>query len=339
MPGSLRLILLFLLAASASFATGQAANSASKGADDSIYAECQKTVHTGAEACTCEEKLYARRDAELNAVYQRALVQLGKLGDDLASDNGGHIKIDGKDQPPAFFQDLLRDAERKWIAYRQAECNSASEQYETAATGEMSCQSLNYCNALLTKHRTDELTSNYDLGDATNAPATSSNSGIATKIYKNATYGFQFQYPSSMSAGNSGYGYLDVPVVSFQISQQYPKTNFDDAGFAVSASPVKSLSECLAKSSPTEDDKNAFKTKTSINGTDFYSAEGNEGACGNIYESKIYRALSGSQCIELIEVIHTSNIGNFDPGTVKAVDEKPIWKILDQVAASFQFTK
>lgn len=110
MPASLRLILPLLLASSASFATGQATNSTPKGADDSIYAECQKTVQIGAEACICEERLYARRDAELNAVYQRALVQLGKLGDDIASDNGGHIKIDGKDQPPAFFQDLLRDA-------------------------------------------------------------------------------------------------------------------------------------------------------------------------------------------------------------------------------------
>lgn len=85
-PVSLGLILPFLLAASATLANEQDTNSAPKRADDPIYTACQKNVHSGAEACKCEEELYTRRDAELNTAYRRALVQLGKLGDDLASD-------------------------------------------------------------------------------------------------------------------------------------------------------------------------------------------------------------------------------------------------------------
>ena len=138
-----------------------------------------------------------------------------------------------------------------------------------------------------------------------------------------------------MSPGSDGYGYLDVAIVGFQISQQYPKTNFGDAGFAVSASPAKTLPGCLAKSPPPADD--AFKTKTTINGTDFYFAKGDDNGCGNIYEFKIYRTLSaGRTCIEISETIHTHNIGNFDPGTVKEVDEKSIWKTLDQMIKSPQ---
>ena len=61
-------------------------------------------------------------------------------------------------------------------------------------------------------------------------------------------------------------------------------------------------------------------------------------AMGSIYEQRVYRNYTDKSCFELRETLHTSNIGNYDPGTVKEVDEKPIWDKLDAIASSFRFT-
>ena len=250
----------------------------------------------------------------------------------------GNTHLDEKDRPPTYFQDQLKDAQRKWVAFRDAECNSVSSQYVFAATGAMSCASSNLCSALLTKHRSDELEANYELNDGPPMPASNSQPASKTQTYKNTTYGFQFDYPVAMSPGPGSYGNLKVQIVQLQIPQSYPKTNFVDAAFSVSASPAKTLVDCLASSAPANGD--GFKTKTIINGADFYLTSGDDRGMGNIYQSKVYRAFAGNQtCIELDETLHTSNIGMYAPGTVTEVDQGPIWKTLDQVTSTFKFIK
>jgi uncharacterized protein YecT (DUF1311 family) len=305
---------------------------------DSAYIACQKLDRPGAMSCECFQQLNDRRDAELNAVYKRALAELDQMGRDLTAEQGGHLRIDEKDRPPTYFQDQLKDAQRKWVAFRDAECNSVSSQYVFAATGAMSCASSNLCSALLTKHRSDELEANYELNDGPPMPASNSQPASKTQTYKNTTYGFQFDYPVAMSPGPGSYGNLKVQIVQLQIPQSYPKTNFVDAAFSVSASPAKTLVDCLASSAPANGD--GFKTKTIINGADFYLTSGDDRGMGNIYQSKVYRAFAGNQtCIELDETLHTSNIGMYAPGTVTEVDQGPIWKTLDQVTSTFKFIK
>ena len=62
---------------------------------------------------------------------------------------------------------------------------------------------------------------------------------------------------------------------------------------------------------------------------------------GNFYESKVYRTIknTGGICIEISETIHTSNIGNYTPGTVTQVKQSDVQATLDPIVQSFKFKR
>ena len=156
------------------------------------------------------------------------------------------------------------------------------------------------------------------------------------QTYKNGTYGFQFIYPTSLAFVTPNYANLEDKIAQLQIPQNsYPKTNFGDAAFAVSATNASSLDACLALNQPEGSD--GFKTKVAINGTDFYMTKSSGAGAGNLYEANVYRAFVGNQnCIELNATVHTLNIGNFDPGTVTAVDKTAVQRQLNDILQSFK---
>lgn len=156
--------------------------------------------------------------------------------------------------------------------------------------------------------------------------------------YKNSAYNFQFDYPATFALTDPNYGNLENKIVQVQLlSGAYPKTNFDDAAFTVSRKTAKSLSECLTMNEP--EGGTGFKNGTTVNGIKFYTTTGNGAGAGNYYETKIYRTFASSECFEIVETIHTSNIGNFDPGTVTEINKTPIWTELDNILSTFNFTK
>lgn len=174
-----------------------------------------------------------------------------------------------------------------------------------------------------------------------NNPATSSTPSttpVSTlQIYKNGTYGFEFKYSPDMVFVTPVYASLQDKIVELSIPHDsYPKTNFGDAAFSVSASYSKSLAACLSQNPPENGD--GFKTKTEINGQPFYMTSSTGAGAGNRYDATFYRTLIGTQtCVELGETIHTSNIGNYDPGTVTEVDKKVVQAKLDKILSSFTF--
>lgn len=169
-----------------------------------------------------------------------------------------------------------------------------------------------------------------------NQPATTT---ALFQTYKNGTYGFEFQYPSDTVFVTPNYALLEDKIVEIGIPQtDYPKTNFGDAAFSVSASFAKSLAACLSQNPPENGD--GFKTKTELNGIPFYMTSSTGAGAGNRYNSKIYRTLSGNQtCLELNETIHTSVIDNYPPGTVTEVDKNIIQSRLDKMLSTFKFSQ
>ena len=159
-----------------------------------------------------------------------------------------------------------------------------------------------------------------------------------TRTYSNATYGFTFDYPTSMELVTPTYGNLKDEVVQVQIPKEaYTGTNFDDAAISVSAQSAKSLDDCLALTPPEGSD--GFKTKAIIHGVDFYVTKSSDAGAGNFYESKVYRTVKskGGTCIEISETIHTSNIDNYTPGTVTEVNQSDVQAKLDPIVQSFKF--
>lgn len=170
------------------------------------------------------------------------------------------------------------------------------------------------------------------IGSGMQVPATTN------QTYKNSAYKFQFDYDKDFSFVNANYANLEEKIVQVELPGSiFPKTNLSNAGFAVSMSTSKNEKECLTVNLP--EGVEAFTKKTTINGQEFFTANGNGAGAGNFYESKNYRAFVGTSCFEINETIHTANIGNFDPGTVTEVDKDAVWKKLDAITASFKFTK
>ena len=136
------------------------------------------------------------------------------------------------------------------------------------------------------------------------------------------------------------YGNLKDEVVQVQIPKKaYTGTNFDDAAISVSTQSAKSLNDCLSLTPPEGSD--GFKTKITINGVSFYMTNSNGAGAGNFYESKVYRTAksAGGTCIEISETIHTSNIGNYTPGTVTEVNQSDVQAKLDPIVQSFKFKR
>lgn len=158
------------------------------------------------------------------------------------------------------------------------------------------------------------------------------------QTYKNGTYNFEFQYPADMIFVTPIYPSLEDKIVQISIKQSaYPKTNFGDAAFSVSAQYADNLQDCLKLNAPENADR--FSTKVTINGIDFYMSQGTGAGAGNYYESRVYRTLSsGHMCVELNETLHTSNIYNYPPNTVTEVDKNAVWARLDQILDTFKFT-
>jgi len=192
------------------------------------------------------------------------------------------------------------------------------------------------CNKAQAPTNTDNLPFSPDQptsGNQNSSPAPAA----AVSTYRNATYNFEFQYSAEFSFTDAIYANLQQKIVQVNLAQsEYPKTNFGDAALSFSIQPVSSLQACL--SANLSENAAGFKETRSINGVTFYLGQGNGAAAGNFYDSRIFRTFRSGSCFEIAETLHTSNIGNYEPGTVTEVDPKPIWERLDKILASFKFT-
>ena len=154
------------------------------------------------------------------------------------------------------------------------------------------------------------------------------------QTYTDATYHFQFKYSSDFNVVTPNYALLSQKINQVQLpSSTFPKTNFGDGGFAVSVQTVTSEQECLSANMP--EGSTGFNDTQTINGVIFHKTTGMGAGAGNFYESKTYRTLRNSMCYEISETIHTSNIANYDPGTVSEVDKNAVWTKLDEVLSTF----
>jgi hypothetical protein len=192
----------------------------------------------------------------------------------------------------------------------------------------------------------ENLNGNLNTGNQTNGqnttsqPSETTNNGQTTpklQTFQSSKYKFQFQYPQEFALTTARYGNLNDKVIQVEMSSDnYPNTNFNDAGFAVTASPAQSQNQCLTASKP--EGSSDFSNTTTINGIKFYWTNGTGAGAGNLYDSKIYRTYNKNTCLEISETVHTSNLGNYTPGTVQEVNKDPIWQKLDGILQTFKFT-
>lgn len=171
-----------------------------------------------------------------------------------------------------------------------------------------------------------------------NATTTQSSilAGVADQTWVDSKLSFSIAHPSDFASSSTDFaGYLPLtqtPLVSFVVPQSmYKGTNLEEAGVYVGAtSSPQALTSCT---SPMQGETLSHET---INGADFVVATSTEAGAGNLYESKIYRRIENGWCVEIVEMLHSGNIGNYTPGAVKEFDKAYFDGILDAIVHTYR---
>jgi hypothetical protein len=126
----------------------------------------------------------------------------------------------------------------------------------------------------------------------------------------------------------------DTTVACFQYNgTEYKGTNLEGAGFSVNVlRETRNLQDCA------KIDTGSFPIKTeTIHGTPFHYGETGEVATGHSTGGPTYRAFHEGVCFEITAWIAATNLGVFDPGTVKGFDSTKLNKLLDRMVHTFRF--
>jgi hypothetical protein len=115
-------------------------------------------------------------------------------------------------------------------------------------------------------------------------------------------------------------------------------TNFQAAAFSVNElKKVTDESECLKVEEPPPHVGTA--RNEIVNGVKFQVTETDGVGLGNFIDGYVYRNFHNRKCYELDIRIASSNIANYDPGTVKSFDSEKVQRALKAVLGSFRFIR
>ncbi len=130
-------------------------------------------------------------------------------------------------------------------------------------------------------------------------------------------------------------GFLGNPLVTMAFpdgSFATPKSNFSEGYATVSSNKSKNTeSKCFAKPAEATGEFVDVDTNTTMKRIDASDA-----GAGNLYTSRIYRTLYDNVCYEVALTVHTTNVDNYDPGTVVEFDKEQAFAILETIRNSFK---
>ena len=163
---------------------------------------------------------------------------------------------------------------------------------------------------------------------------------VASVRYENTQFGFSLSRPQTSAVRTQGFeAYLPLtqaPVVAITLpTELFEGTNLGEAGVYIGASSSPAI---ISKwDLPSADSGETPAGTVDLNGNSFAVFTSTEAAAGNIYEERIYRALRNGTCFEIVELLHSGNIGNYDPGTVVEFDRATFQGYLEAIVQTFSF--
>ena len=145
---------------------------------------------------------------------------------------------------------------------------------------------------------------------------------------------FGLSYPDEFApahyAAGEVYKFPPELVLQYIDTPQYVSTNLNEAyfllGFSTDPQAVSTCTQLASLDGP----ENVVGNVT-INGVSFTKSQGTGVGAGNIYETTHYRAAYNGTCYEITYFIHSGNIGNYTPGTVKEFDHDALLQKFDQI--------
>jgi hypothetical protein len=162
--------------------------------------------------------------------------------------------------------------------------------------------------------------------------------GVASVLYEDTQYGFSLYRPESSAIHTQDFeGYLPLtqtPVVAIVLpAALFEGTNLGEAGVYVGASSSPAVTSSW--NLPSAENGEISAGTVTLGGVSFAVFTSTGAAAGNIYEERIYRALRDGVCLEIVELLHSSNIGNYDPGTVVEFDKAKFQGYLEAIVRTF----
>ncbi|WP_421724166.1 MliC family protein [Bauldia sp.] len=146
-------------------------------------------------------------------------------------------------------------------------------------------------------------------------------------VFASSEFGFSLRYPPGYTV-DGGYVYQglgpnnDITGVAFTI----PAAMTDGTNLAsdtkLSVETLPDLSDCAA---PAFLPSGATPAETiTENGTEYSVASLSDAGAGNLYDQRVYALVGTSPCLAVRTFIHSTNLANYDPGTVVAFDEQAL---------------
>ncbi len=157
------------------------------------------------------------------------------------------------------------------------------------------------------------------------------------EVYASGSNGFSIRYPVGYSVDES-YRYqefgpgLDIGGVKFVIpATMATGVNLSNFDTGVSVEEILNTQECSA---------NLFVDQANPavsiidRGVSYSVAEMSGAGAGNFYEEKVWVILGINPCIAVRYFIHSTNIGNYTPGTIKEFDKQALIDQFDEIRRS-----
>ncbi len=76
--------------------------------------------------------------------------------------------------------------------------------------------------------------------------------------------------------------------------------------------------------------------QVSENGVDYVVADESGAGAGNFYEERVYAIPGTMPCVAIRYFIHSTNVGNYEPGTVAEFDRAALLKEFDKIRHSLK---
>jgi hypothetical protein len=151
------------------------------------------------------------------------------------------------------------------------------------------------------------------------------------KTYQDTTYGFQLSYPEqgTLAEGTDGQGTrIDLPFAA--------GTNLHEKYVQIDV--LENTDVCSSPLAQGYEPETLQEEQISVNGIDFHTASGGEGAAGNIYEWTAYTTTRDSTCVSVSFVLHSVNPFNY-PTPPPEFDRASETGVFAEIISTFTWTK
>ncbi len=160
------------------------------------------------------------------------------------------------------------------------------------------------------------------------------------KTYTNPALHYSISYPESWKADPNFVSVSlgpdhEIKGIAFVIPESLARgTNLSHNDTEIS---VESIPGTNCKPSQFLDPAEHVR-KLKADGRTYTTAESGDAGAGNRYETVLFVVDGTSPCMAVRYFIHSTNIQNYDPGTVKAFDRAALIKQFDAIRATLKFS-